>query len=423
MSSALASVVEGVRHLARHPLRAALSALTCAVAIAVTVNVVSLSYGMDEDIRRDIARFGRLTIDVGRSPVLRAGAERVPFGTAEVERVRAAVEGLGAVVVPTATARVTARGDVEVPRVVLASVGEGFPRTLAVAVKAGRFFTAAEAAAPVCVLDESAGRALFPGVAPAQVVGRTVTLSAPPGFEVTVVGVLEDPMTYRALFESFDEGRSSRTLISALLSFRNVYVPLEAGGRGVSDDLTTVSVVLADEARVDLAMERLSRLYPRADMDADPASVAPVNVFARRTWIDAFGGSTQTGAMLGNLVWIIVCLVACVMVSTLNLVAIRERYDEIAVRRCEGARRRDIVVQVAAEGVVTAVVGGLLGLPLGVVGADVLAGLVAFPFRFDVRFAGLAVGVAALLGLLSSALPARRAAALDPAAVLSRRLL
>ena len=115
-------------------------------------------------------------------------------------------------------------------------------------------------------------------------------------------------------------------------------------------------------------------------------------------------------------------LVACVMISTLNLVAIRERYDELAIRRCEGARRLDVVAQVAAEGLVTSVVGGLAGLPLGVLGADVLARIVIFPFRFDARFAGVAVLVSVVLGLLSSAIPARRAAALDPAAVLSRRL-
>jgi ABC-type antimicrobial peptide transport system permease subunit len=64
----------------------------------------------------------------------------------------------------------------------------------------------------------------------------------------------------------------------------------------------------------------------------------------------------------------------------------------------------------------------VLGLPLGLVGADVLARLVQFPFRFDLRWAGVAVAVSAVLGLVSAAIPARRAAALDPAAVLSRRL-
>jgi hypothetical protein len=61
--------------MTRRTPRAALSALTSAVAIAGTVNVVSLSYGLDEDIRRDIGRFGRLTVDVGRAPVVRPGGQ------------------------------------------------------------------------------------------------------------------------------------------------------------------------------------------------------------------------------------------------------------------------------------------------------------------------------------------------------------
>jgi len=419
MSSLVAAAVEGVRHLARHPLRSALAALTCAVAIAVTVNVVSLSYGMDADLRRDIARFGRLTVDVGRTPVVRPGAPRASFGEAELATVRATVAGLDAIVVPLRSERVTVTGAVEVRQMVLAAVGVGFPRTLAIGLKAGRFLREDDRGLAACVLDESSAKSLFPGVAPADVVGRTVRLSTAGTPSVAVVGVLEDPMTYRALFEAFDEGRGARTLISALLSFRNVYVPEDGIA---SKELTTVSVVLPDEARLDVAFERLTRLWPAAGVDADPASLAPINVFARKAWMDAFGGSTQTGAFLGNLVWILVCLVACVMVSTLNLVEIRERYDELAIRRCEGARRRDVVAQVAVEGLVTSVVGGLAGLPLGFVGADVLARIVQFPFRFDVRFAGVAVLVSVVIGLLSSAIPARRAAALDPAAVLSRRL-
>lgn len=419
MSSLLAAALEGVRHLRRHPLRAALAALTCAVAIAVTVNVVSLSYGMDEDIRRDIARFGRLTIDVGRAPIVRPGAPRASFGEAELATVRATVAGLDATVVPLRSERVTASGDVEVRQMVLAAVGVGFPRTLAIAPRAGRFLGPGDRGLSACVLDESSAKSLFPGVAPAAVVGRTVRLARPAPVDVPVVGVLEDPMTYRALFEAFDEGRGARTLISALLSFRNVYVPEDAIA---SDELTTVSVVLPDEARLVTAYDRLLKVWPAGGVDADPATLAPINVFARKAWMDAFGGATQTGAFLGNIVWVLVCLVACVMISTLNLVAIRERYDELAVRRCEGARRRDVVAQVAAEGLVTSMVGGLAGLPLGVLGADVLARIVQFPFRFDARFAGVAVLVSVVLGLLSSVVPARRAAALDPAAVLSRRL-
>ena len=70
----------------------------------------------------------------------------------------------------------------------------------------------------------------------------------------------------------------------------------------------------------------------------------------------------------------------------------------------------------------TALAGGLVGLPLGALGAVVLRRVVDFPFRFEARYAVAATGVSVVLGLLASVLPARRAAALQPARVLTRRL-
>ena len=163
-------------------------------------------------------------------------------------------------------------------------------------------------------------------------------------------------------------------------------------------------------------------LWPASDTGGSGAEMAPITVFVRREWMDAVGGTTQAGAFLGNIVWILIVFVACVMLSTLNLITIRERYDEIAIRRCEGARKSHLALQVTAEGVIVSVAGGLLGLPLGYAGASALRSIVDFPFRFESRFALPAVAISVVLGLLASVVPARRAAALDPARVLTRRL-
>jgi putative ABC transport system permease protein len=418
MSRALSLIREGVSRAIAHPTRSLLTALTCAVAIAVTVNVISLSYGMDADIRGDVARFGRLTIDVGRPPLIRPGAARVPFGAEDERKVRAAVEGLSAVVVPMRQRLAAARGDVVETRLSLVATTPEYPETLSLALLAGRFFAASDRGLSVAVLDASTAKALFPDRTPAQVLGRKVVLEGDPAGEPVVVGVLADPMTYRALFDAFDENRKSRTLAGALLAFRNVYVPEDALPAG---ELSRVSVALPDDARLERAAERLGAIYPRSSPTDGVADVA-ITTFVRRDWMDAIGGTTQTGALFGNIVWMLIVMVACIMLSTLNLITIRERYDELAVRRCEGARKGDIVLQVTAEAVATSVVGGLAGLPIGWAGAALLARIVEFPFRFESRYALPAIGVAIALGLLSSVVPARRAASLDPAAILSRRL-
>ena len=153
-----------------------------------------------------------------------------------------------------------------------------------------------------------------------------------------------------------------------------------------------------------------------------PATRPALGVIVRQQWMQALGGATQAGAFVGNLVWILVALVAAVLLATMNLVTVRERFDELAIRRVEGARRRDVALQVTLESMGTSFVGGLLGLPLGALAARVLAHIVDFPFRFDLRYAGVAVGVAVGIGALAALLPAWRAASIDPARVLARRL-
>ena len=414
----LAGVREGTVYLLRRPLRSALTAATCAVAIAVTVNVISLSYGMDADIRADIGRFGRLTVDVGRTPLIRPGTPRPAFGPAERDRIASLLADLRPTLVPMKQASAEGKGDVVVPRMSLVAVPADYPRTLSVPVVAGRFLSTGDRGFDACVLDAGAAAELWPGVPPSAVVGKTLDLGPSPGpagsprRTPTVVGVRAAPLTFRARVGAFAEGRAARAPASSLLTFKNAYVPFDAIP---GDDLTRVSIVLPDEPAVGEAARRLRKVWGE-DL------LRPIMVFVRKEWMESLGASSQYGAMLGNVIWIIIVFVAAIMISTLNLITIRERYDELAIRRCEGARKRDVAVQVTTEGVLTALVGGIAGLPLGYLGAALLRRIVEFPFRFEARYALVATAVAAGLGLVSAVLPARRAAGLDPARVLTRRL-
>lgn len=416
--------LEGLRHVLRRPLRSALTAVTSAVAIAVTVNVISLSYGLDEDVRRDVQRFGLLTVDVGRIPLVAPGVVRAPLGALELERIRGAVADLGPTVVPrrqvSGTVTVPGRPGAEGRRYQCLSAPPTYLATLAARPTAGRWLTDEDRGRANVALDLAVARRLFPGEDLATVPGRRLEIELAAGRSSwTVVGVLEDPLTYRDLFDAFDEGQGARTLTSSLLSFRNVYLPEGALGDG---EYSGISLVFADEPGLREGARRLGRFWPRLGLDPAAMGLAPIGVFVRRDWMAEMSGITATGSLLGNLVWILVVVVAAVMLSTLHLITIRERYDELAIRRCEGARKSDVARQVLFEGVLTALVGGLLGLPLGQAAAHVLRGIVGIPFRFEMRYAAAATGVAVLLGLLASVVPARRAARLDPARILSRRL-
>ncbi|MGE0190764.1 MAG: ABC transporter permease [Planctomycetota bacterium] len=427
-------VGQALRSLAHHPLRTLLAAVTSAAAVAVVANVISLSQGFDRDIRDDVAQFGARTVDLVRAPVLglRPGRER--FGRTYVEAVREDLGSLALAIVPRAhrvrdVALPVGAGARVLGGVTVVEAPTGLAATVDVELVAGRWWREDEVAprdqARVAVVDEAIARELLAGLhgdrevqEPGDLVGRELRVGAADDAPtVEVIGVLRDPMRYRALFEEMDAGRSTRLLGSSLLAFRCVYLPADPEREDL--DLTGISVVARSPTDVPAVAERLEQVIATVH---DPATRPALGVIVRRLWMEALGGATQAGAFVGNLVWMLVALVAAVLLATMNLVTVRERFDELAIRRVEGARRRDVATQVTFESMGTALVGGLLGLPLGALAARVLARIVEFPFRFDMRYAGVAVAVAVGIGALAALLPAWRAASIDPARVLARRL-
>ena len=112
------------------------------------------------------------------------------------------------------------------------------------------------------------------------------------------------------------------------------------------------------------------------------------------------------------------CLaMGAVVMANLGLLTVLRRTREIAIRRVEGATRRDVSWQFLFEGLLLSGAGAALGVGLGLLLARLRVALdpvMGFTWTFPTLQAGIAVGVALAIGLAASALPARRAARLDP---------
>jgi putative ABC transport system permease protein len=107
--------------------------------------------------------------------------------------------------------------------------------------------------------------------------------------------------------------------------------------------------------------------------------------------------------------------VGAVGILTIMTIAVTERTAEIGLLRAIGARRSQVLGLFLGEAIALAAIGGLAGLVLGVGSAGLLAWLVpALPVHLSWSYIVLAEILAALVGLLSGALPASRAASLDP---------
>jgi len=113
-------------------------------------------------------------------------------------------------------------------------------------------------------------------------------------------------------------------------------------------------------------------------------------------------------------------LVGGIVIMNIMLMVVSDRTREIGLRKALGARRRDIMSQVLTESVTLSTAGGLAGIALGFLAAQLIAAVTPLPARLEPWSVVLGIGITAGVGLFFGAYPASRAAHLDPIEALRR---
>ncbi len=155
----------------------------------------------------------------------------------------------------------------------------------------------------------------------------------------------------------------------------------------------------------DLLRER-HRLAPTEASDFN--MITPVQVEAM------VESANSIFAVFLPIVAIISIIVGGVVVANLMLLSVNERRHEIGIRKAIGARTRDVWWQFVLEATAITTMGGVLAIGLGLLILEYvkLQGMSDFVFPWSVTLIGL--GTAIAVGLVAGALPARRAARMDP---------
>ena len=157
-------------------------------------------------------------------------------------------------------------------------------------------------------------------------------------------------------------------------------------------------------------------LGPRHGFDTrDPEALSMWN-----TALQAVMFGKMISAMNQFFVWVslITLTLGGIGVMNIMLVAVKERTKEIGLRKAIGATPSNIQWQFFSEGLMLTATSGVIGYLLGV-GLCALVNLAPMPARFSGmvttwQTTALAVGVLALIGVVASTYPARRAAGLTP---------
>lgn len=274
----------------------------------------------------------------------------------------------------------------EPPQANLRFVSPGYFAAVGTALRRGRTFAQGDRTRPVVIVSERAARALWPGADP---LGRRVHAGGDGAAEV--VDVAADVRT------------STLEQEGSLV----VYMPLWEYPPSQS---TVIARTAADPGAAAAAVRAALRRV-------DPSVAVP----KVRTMAQVVSAATAARRFqLGLLALFAVMALVTASVGIYGVIAqsLADRSGEIGTRLALGARTADVYRLVLREGLAPVA----LGLAVGVAGA-LAAGRVIQSLLFEVRPGDplTIVGVGALLGavaVVAHAIPARRAAASDPAGVL-----
>jgi putative ABC transport system permease protein len=103
-----------------------------------------------------------------------------------------------------------------------------------------------------------------------------------------------------------------------------------------------------------------------------------------------------------------------VVVANIMLISVNERRKEIGLRKAVGAQRRDIMLQFLYEATAVTLTGGVVGIVLGTIGAEILEMVTGLPTSISWESAAIGVVFSSLVGVLAGLQPAKKAAALQP---------
>ncbi|MFM8395238.1 MAG: ABC transporter permease [Acidobacteriota bacterium] len=279
-----------------------------------------------------------------------------------------------------------------------ATVQGAFPsyfRMGIVEVTEGRFFTDGENSnrADVCVIGRDVANTMFPNV---NALENELTIN---GRNYRVIGVLKQRDSF--LQPADDPGNENKSVYIPYLTIRKIYP-------NVKENFV---IAQAAPGRIDEAVDEIRQvLRKRRKVSYDRP--------------DNFGIQTSEGiikqfkAITGGIFLLMVAissvglLIGGIGVMNIMLVSVTERTKEIGVRKAIGARRRDIILQFLVEAATLTGLGGVLGILLGWLTAQLVR--LILPTFVPLWAPLVGFGVSVGLGIAFGLWPAWKAARLDP---------
>ncbi|MEP6689857.1 MAG: ABC transporter permease [Gemmatimonadaceae bacterium] len=263
------------------------------------------------------------------------------------------------------------------------------------AIASGRVIAPQElsSGATVVLLGDQVAQYFFPGLDP---LGREIKIG---GVPYRVVGVVEKQ---GAIFgHSLDQ-----FVITALRS--------PSRRLTAAPGVIATFTVQADDPQTLADTREEVRALMRARRKLHPAQPDNFAIGGAEAALAFFEKVKGIMTMAGGALPAIGLVVGAMVIMNIMLVAVAERTREIGIRKALGARRRDILRQFLAEATTLSTIGAAIGVGLGIGLAEIIAATSPLPAAVAPWSIVVGVLTGTVVGVVSGAYPATRAAKLDP---------
>jgi putative ABC transport system permease protein len=194
-----------------------------------------------------------------------------------------------------------------------------------------------------------------------------------------------------------------------------VYIPIETYLKFYATSNTSLAINVQTRGGdwMSRSQEEMEMLM-RARRHLKPDELDNFGVLDAGSVVDLF--KRITGALAASMIGIVAVflVIGGVVIMNVMLATVTERTHEIGLRKSLGARRADILLQFLTESAVMCTIGGIVGVALAYVFAQVIAANTPVPMHVPISAVLIALTVSTAVGVFFGLYPASKAANLNP---------
>ncbi|MBK9706797.1 MAG: ABC transporter permease [Acidobacteria bacterium] len=405
------NILMAVETLWENKLRSFLTILGVVVGTMTVIVIAAFVSGIETQVSKEIESFGTNSIYVFkfnpgfnfnlsaeermRKPISAEDAIAIGDECPSVINVAAFMSPVDFLLGPMAERVKIRYQDTEMVNATVQGMFPSYSRMGIIDVTEGRFFTDGENAtrSDVCVIGRDVANTLFPMV---NALEKEIVIN---GRNYRVIGVLKKRDSF--IQPSDDPGNENKS----------VYIPYETIRKVYPNVKENFVIAQSIPGKVDQAVDEIRQVL-RKRRKVPYSQPDNFGVDTSQGIIDQFKAITSGVFLLMIAISSVGLLIGGIGVMNIMLVSVTERTREIGVRKAIGARKQDIVLQFLIEAATLTGIGGLMGILLGWLTAQIVNIFLPTYVPLWAPLVGFFVSVA--LGVGFGLWPAWKAARLDP---------